>query len=479
MRKKKQADMHSPHLISSILKGKWAIELGYGLAQGPVIANLLNQYVDFEKQEPDPMSAFAIAPAADIKRARYSYWDGFERAPSGSIAVIKLKNTLMKDDQYCGPVGMATIGEIIKAAGAHENIAGIVLHIDSPGGTVDGTEALANIVKSIEKPVVTFVDGLMASAAFWVGSQADEIIASTDTDEIGSVGVLLSFADLQPYWESLGIKFHKLVASTSPDKIKIWEDLRDGKYDTYIKEVLDPLDEKFMNTIRENLPNIEDKHLTGKVFFARDLMGIVVDSIGTLDDAITRASELAQERNSKEDQNQAIDEGKSVSEIAEEFEIKSEKKETSTEAENNQKNNLLNMKQFKNVNAALGVEALESVDGVVSLNEEQLEALDNALGKNNSEELQTQLDAANETVKQHKATISDRDATIVEKDSDLAEKDAEIARLKGKAANDTATAKTEGDDKDLNKGNTKTVVSDDDDFETAVQKVSDEYLKKY
>jgi ClpP class serine protease len=97
-----------------------------------------------------------------------------------------------------------------------------------PGGTVDGTEALANSVKSVEKPVVTFVDGLMASAAFWVGSQADEIIASTDTDEIGSVGVLLSFADLQPYWESLGIKFHKLVASTSPDKTKIWEDLRTG-----------------------------------------------------------------------------------------------------------------------------------------------------------------------------------------------------------------------------------------------------------
>ncbi len=454
--KKKQADMHSPHLISAILNGKWAIEIGFGLTQGPVIANLLNQYIDFEKQEPDPMSAFAIVPGAGTRQTRYSYWNGFDQAPAGSIAVIKLKNTLMKDDQYCGPVGTATIGEIIKAAGAHDNIDGIVLHVDSPGGTVDGTEALANIVKSVEKPVVTFVDGLMASAAFWVGSQADEIIASTDTDEIGSVGVLLSFADLQPYWESLGIKFHKLVASTSPDKTKIWEDLRDGKYDTYIKEVLDPLDEKFMKAIRENLPNIEDKHLTGKVFFARDLMGIVVNSIGTLDDAINRASELAGERkNNRESGNDA------------------------QESDDNQSIHLLHMKQFENVNAALGVESLESVDGVVSLNEEQLEVLDNKLGENNAEALQSQLDAVGETVKQHEATISDRDATIAQKDDELAEKETEISRLKGKAAGDSAAAKTEGDDKDLNKGNIKTVVSASDDFETAVQKVSDEYLNNY
>ncbi|MCA1760518.1 MAG: hypothetical protein LC658_12195, partial [Bacteroidales bacterium] len=199
-----------------------------------------------------------------------------------------------------------------------------------------------------------------------------------------------------------------------------------------------------------------DKHLTGKVFFARELMGIVVDSTGTLDDAINRASVLAGERkNNRESGNSA------------------------KESDDNQSIHFLNMKQFENVNAALGVESLESVDGVVSLNQDQLEALDNKLGENNAEALQSQLDAAGETVKQHEATISERDAAIAEKDNAIAEKETEIARLKGKAAGGNATAKTDGDDKDLKKGNAKTVVSDSDDFETAVQKVSDEYLKNY
>lgn len=480
--------MHSRHLLSAILQGKWAIELGYAFAQGPVVANLLNQYVDFEKEEPDPLTGFAIQPGADAKRARYSYYDGFERAPAGSIAVIKVKGTLMKDDQWCGPAGTATLGEIIKAAGAHENIAAIVLHVDSPGGTVDGTEALGNIVKSVDKPVVTFVDGLMASAAFWIGSYGDEIIASTDTDEIGSVGVLLSFADIQPYWESLGIKFHKIVASTSPDKTKMFEDIRNGKYDNYVKEILDPLDEKFMNVIRENLPNIEDKHLTGNVFFARDLMNVVVDSIGTLDDAINRAAELARENNSNnEDQNSAAENKKEVKSDTSKSTEKAkdipsgdatDKKQTSTEEQNNQSKNLKNMKQFKHVNAAIGVDSLEAVDDVVSLNEQQLEAIDNKLAADKSEELQGQLDAAGEKVKKHEATISERDATIKSKDEELAEKDAEIDRLKGKAE-DTATAKAAGDDTDLDKAQAKTVVKDDDDFATAVEKVKDEYLSTY
>lgn len=474
--------MHSSHLIQSILQSKWAIDPGYAFTQGPVIANLLNHHIDFERQEPDKMTAFAVAPSAGVRTAKYSYWDGFDRAPAGSVAIVRLKGVLLKDDQYCGPAGTATIGEVIKAAGEHENIAAIVLHIDSPGGTVDGTEALGNIVKAVEKPVVTFVDGLMASAAFWVGSYADEIFASTDTDEIGSVGVMLSFMDVQPYWESLGIVFRTMKASTSPDKNQIWEDIRQGKkeaVDLFIKEVLDPLDEKFMGIIRENLPEIEDQHLTGKVFFARDIMNIVVDRIGTLDDAVNRAAELANQKKGNTGGGASATEKKTV--IEEETvaaTLEQTEEQTSVEDEHNLLTNKNTMKQYKNVNAALGVETLEAVDEVVSLNDDQLEALDTALGANNPEELQTQLDAANNTIGTLNTTVSGHVETIAARDASIVEKDAEIARLKGKAE-DTTTAKPAGDDTDLNKGKTKTVVSDEDDFETAVQKVNNEYLAKH
>lgn len=467
--------MHSQHLIAQILHGKWFIEPRFADSMAPVISNLLNGYTAVE-EEIDKELAFAVHPGATARAAKFSYWDGFDRAPAGSIAIIKLKGVLLKDDQYCGPIGTARVGEIIKAAAAHENIGGIVLHVDSPGGTVDGTEVLGNIIKAVEKPIVTFVDGLMASAAIWTGSFGDEIIASTDTDEIGSVGVMLSFADIQPYWESLGVKFHNINASTSPDKNKVWEELREGKYENFIKNVLDPLDKKFMNTIRENLPNVEDKHLTGKMFFARDLIGIIVDSIGSLDDAVERCSELATEleEKNKTSISAAAEKNKTTStEDVVETTAEEETEETTEEVvetpATEEKTNIINMKQYKNVNTVLGVESLEAVDEHVSLNDKSLAALDAGLDANGAIQLQTDLDAANGTIGTQTTTISERDATIVENV-------AEIARLKGKAVEETIVAKTKIDDEDLNKANHDTVVSDDDDFATMVEKVGNEYL---
>lgn len=341
--------MHSVQLLSAILKGKWLLDPQFVASQGPVIAKIISRESEFRIDKdikPDEMLAFAVSGQQPTS-ARYSWYRGFDNAKPGSVAVISVKGALMKEDQWCGAIGTSSIGQIVKAADSHHNIEAIVLHIDSPGGTVDGTEALANIIKSTKKPVVSYIDGLMASAALWIGTSANEIMASTDTDEIGSVGVLMSFADVQPYYESLGVKFHTITASTSPDKVKMWKELCDGKYDAYIKEVLDPLDEKFMNTVKQNRPDVKDEHLTGKVFFARDVMGVFVDAIGTLDQAITRAYQLAHPDEELDDTNS--------------------NKNTST------------MEQFEKVNGVLGVESLEASDDHVSLNAEQLGSIETAL----------------------------------------------------------------------------------------------------
>lgn len=290
--------MNSTKLLSAVLRGKWLIDPVFAMSQGAVIANIINPATILNGTEVKKISAYAISPKA-INGTQYSYRDGFSNAPKNSVAVIRISGVLMKDDQNCGPIGMETIGKIIKEADSNPNIDGIVLQIDSPGGTVDGTETLGNIVRNAQKPVVTFVDGQMCSAALWIGSSADEVIASTDTDEVGSVGVMVQFADMQPFFEKQGVAFHTIKASTSIDKVKTWEDLRAGKYDDYIKEILDPLDEKFMNTIRANCPNVKDNYITGKVFFARDVMGVYVNSIGTIDNAILRASELASAKKNK------------------------------------------------------------------------------------------------------------------------------------------------------------------------------------
>jgi hypothetical protein len=205
------------------------------------------------------------------------------------------------------------------------------------------------------------------------------------------VGVILNFADMRPVYEKQGVVFHTVVASTSPDKQKSYNDLRAGKYDDMIKEVLDPLDEKFMNAVRENRKDkgVEDRHLTGKVFFARDVMGVFVDSIGTIETAILRAAELAQEAH---DNN------------------------------TNNLNKISSMNQFILLNAVLGVPSLESVDEVVSLNEEQLTEIEGALEQTNL--VVAERDTA---ISERNSANAARDLAVTERETAVADRETAVA----------------------------------------------------
>jgi len=406
------------------LKGKWAIDPQFALNSMPFVSDLISGKIEIDDEVPEQ----------NIEE------------PSGKVMVINLKGPLMKDDQECGPAGMATIGEYIKKADKSKDISAIVLNIDSPGGTVDGTETLANIVKNTEKPVVSFLNGLMASAALWIGSSADEIMASNEMDEIGSVGVLLSFADVQPYWEKKGVKFHQIVSTLSPEKVKQFEDIRAGKYDDYKKEVLDPLAERFQNVIRENRPKVKDEHLTGKVFFAKDVKGVFVDSIGTIEDAIALAASLVKEKTKAESGN----------------------------SNNNNQTQSIQMKKLELINKVLGISDLEMVDGHASLNEEMLEALENTLAERNSavETAQTALqdataviDGIDESVAKAE-TIEDKAQAVVNY----------VEEVRETPAGSGEELSPKGDPKNTD-GDSCTVKDTDTDLE-AIEKIAEEFNVK-
>lgn len=269
-------------LINSIIKKEWAIEPGYVAEILPfIIGQLSNNPVPWQREE-------ATRPYA-VTAARQS--TALADAPPGSIAVIGISGPLQKADQFCGPVGMATIGQTIQQADANPNIDGIILQIDSPGGTVDGTESLGQIISGTKKPIVAFVDGLAASAAYWLASSTDEIIASGKTTQVGSIGTAMRFADLQPRLEKEGVKFHEIYATLSSDKNKDFREARGGNYTTLINETLDPMNDVFLNTVKKNrtgkLDLKKENVLTGKVYLASAAKeNGLIDDIGSMDAAV-------------------------------------------------------------------------------------------------------------------------------------------------------------------------------------------------
>ncbi|MCX6876388.1 MAG: S49 family peptidase [Verrucomicrobia bacterium] len=128
------------------------------------------------------------------------------------IGVVAIDGPIMrKPDLFARVLFSATdsnmIGDALREAGARDDIKAVFLDIDSPGGTVAGTPELAATVTSINerKPVYAFSSGLMASAAYWVASQARAIYA-TPSAQVGSIGVVQAVIDDTAALDAEGIK---------------------------------------------------------------------------------------------------------------------------------------------------------------------------------------------------------------------------------------------------------------------------------
>jgi len=128
------------------------------------------------------------------------------------LALIEISGPMMKGDSKYGGTSTVRTRRAIREAVADDGVKGLMLIIDSPGGTVAGTADLADDVTAADKlkPVFAHVTDLGASAAYWVAAQARKLFASR-TAEIGSIGVRAVVEDLSVRAGMLGIKVHVIA----------------------------------------------------------------------------------------------------------------------------------------------------------------------------------------------------------------------------------------------------------------------------
>lgn len=129
----------------------------------------------------------------------------------GDVAVIDIQGPLVKRPSLAtalfGATPMSSIAELVAQAGGDEDVRGIVLRIDSPGGTVAGTAHLGEAVYRARqhKPVVAHIEDLGASAAYWIASQADRVVADSSA-LVGSIGTFTVLRDFSRLAQNIGIE---------------------------------------------------------------------------------------------------------------------------------------------------------------------------------------------------------------------------------------------------------------------------------
>lgn len=174
----------------------------------------------------------------------------------GDTAVVTIKGPLANvGGSFAEFFGMTSYGEIRSAmveAAQNPEAARIVLDISSGGGAVNGVSDTARLIGMVNdkiKPVITYADGIMASAAYWLGVGASKAYAS-DTALVGSIGVITKHYDQSKLLENEGIKATVLRAGKYKALGQPEEPLSAAARDQ-IQESLDAVYSVFTNWVAE------------------------------------------------------------------------------------------------------------------------------------------------------------------------------------------------------------------------------------
>lgn len=249
----------------------------------PVEANLLTDNLPFQR---DPQSGLITA-----------------RVSGKNIAIIPIVGPLTKYSYLCN-VGMQAYQGMINRANNTPSIDGLVLVMDSPGGTIDGTPELAMAVKNSAKPVGVFGDSTVASAALWIGSQADVIIGNKNNPtEFGSIGV---FAALKNFSKMIEAGNHPdmeiITAPQSTEKVPydpgkpMTDEVR-----SLVKEKTRPMAQMIIDSVKagrgDKLDTKAEGLFAGRMFDSYKAKQIgLIDGVGTLQTALNKVAEIAKER---------------------------------------------------------------------------------------------------------------------------------------------------------------------------------------
>lgn len=246
--------------------------------------------------EPSALAELASAVLAGRPSSLASAAGQPDRA--GSVQVLPVRGLLRQRfsglfDFFFGGTSAEGLGRAFRQAVADDTVSAIVLDVDSPGGEVYGMDELSAEIYQARrtKPVVAVANSLMASAAYWVASAADEVVV-TPGGEVGSIGVWAMHEDLSRALDSMGVTITLLSAGKYKVEGNPFEPLSDEAR-AALQQGVDDYYDLFVRAVARNrgvkVSDVKTGYGEGRVLTAkRALAAGLVDRIDTLPATIAR-----------------------------------------------------------------------------------------------------------------------------------------------------------------------------------------------
>lgn len=219
---------------------------------------------------------------------------------SDKILVIRAKGTIApSDNSMLVTPGIMDIDGVIKnldRAIKDNSIKGVILEVDSPGGTVYHSEMMRQKIleyKATEKPIYTSMGLVAASGGYYISAPTDKIFASEETIT-GSIGVISRYTNLEGLYDKLGIKFNTFTSGDFKDMGAENRDMREDERE-YAQSIVNEFYEGFVKIVadgrgmnEQRVRNLAD----GRTYTGRNAHDNgLVDEIGYFDHALDQMIE--------------------------------------------------------------------------------------------------------------------------------------------------------------------------------------------
>ncbi len=229
-------------------------------------------------------------------------WHSLSHTATDKVAIISLEGAIVGDESF--------VKKQIDHVADDEHVKAIVLRIDSPGGTVTGSDYIYHHVKKLLEtkkiPLVVSMGSVAASGGYYVAMAAggaEDTIFAEPTTWTGSIGVIIPHYDLSGLLEKLNVSDDSIASNPlkmmgSPTR-KFPEPIR-AEEQKILQELVDSSFAGFKDIVLAGRPALRDNQevqsvvFTGRIFTAQQAKAnLLVDRLGFIEDAIDRAIELA------------------------------------------------------------------------------------------------------------------------------------------------------------------------------------------
>jgi signal peptide peptidase SppA len=255
--------------------------------------DVLTRLVAAAQSDMLPMRAAATEPQAAHGVGNDKPAKIFSMTTTG-IAVLSLEGVMMRgESKWDDTVSTQALRQQIRAAANDEDVRAIMLHADTPGGTVAGTFELAEDIRAADavKPVFAHGDDMVASAGIWAVSQARTFTANTMA-QIGSIGTYAVLEDTSGMAERDGVKVHVISTGEFKGAGVAGTELSD-EFIAHVQSQIDAMNTHFLAAVQSGR-NLSDAQLKaasdGRTFMAAEAQGMgLIDGVMSFDEAMAQA----------------------------------------------------------------------------------------------------------------------------------------------------------------------------------------------